>query len=173
MESILSLIIKSQSHLPGADAQLLQQMTPLVLKYSYKLHFMEREDAVQELYLALLEALPYLNPANGEGKCLSYMKTTIIHRYCALCKTYLSRPPSENLDSYSFSLEALPVIDDSYYDVVSYINSFAPECLKFKILSKCFFEDKTAKEISQELQISRQYVNRIKKQLILDYFAQK
>lgn len=173
MESILSLIEKSQANIPNARTQLLKRMTPLVKKYSAKIHFMDYEDALQELYLALLETIPYLNVNNGEGKCLSYMKTAVVNRYHNLCKVCLSEPKSEDLDNYSLYLESPPAIDDSYYDVSSYIRSFGPESIKFKILFKCFYEDKTDKEISLELQVSRQYVNRLKKKLISEYFEQK
>lgn len=173
MESILSLIEKSQANLPDARAQLIKRMTPLVKKYSSKIHFMEYEDALQELYITLLETIPYLNINNGEGKCLSYIKTAVVNRYYNLCKHYLAKPKSESLDNYSLSLESPPIIDDSYYDVISYIHSFAPESLRFKILFKSFYEEKTDKEISLELKVSRQYVNRLKKKLIYGYFEQK
>lgn len=173
MESILSLIKKSQTNEPGARSQLLEQMTPLAKKYASKIHFMEYEDALQEFYIALLETIPYLDISKGEGNCLGYMKTAVVNRYYNLCKSRLSEPRSEDLDNYSLSLEAPPEIDDSYYDVDTYIHSFSPESVKFKILFKCFYEDKTDKEISLELQLSRQYVNRLKKQLISEYLKQK
>lgn len=173
MESILSLIEKCQAQIPGANEEFLNRMTPLVKKYASKIHFMEYEDSVQELYTVLLETLPYLNVCKGEAKCLSYMKTAIIHRYHALCTNYLSKPQSEDIEKYSAALESPPVIDDTYYDVLSYINSFPPDSMKFQILFKCFSEDKTDSEIAQELKVSRQYVNRIKKQLISGYFMQK
>lgn len=173
MESILSLIEKSQYNNPDARTRLLEQMSPLVRKYAAKIHFLEREDALQELYIALLETLPYLDIHKGEDKCLSYMKTAVVNRYYSLCKTHLSVPKSEGLESCAYMLEAPPAIDDTYYAIDSYIKSLPTQSLKRKILSKCFYDEKTDREIGAELNVSRQYVNRIKRQLIADYFSRK
>lgn len=171
MESILSLIQKYKCGHAGADTQILERMSPLVKKYAAKIHCMEYEDALQELYMTLFESLSYLDPSQPEGKCLKYMKTSVENRYFALCKHYLSMPKAEDIDTCSATLEAPCAYDDSYYDIASYINSFPSESIKKKILALCFYEDKSDAEIAQALNVSRQYVNRIKKQLIINYFS--
>lgn len=132
---------------------------------------MEYEDALQELYITLLETLPYLDCTQTEWKCLTYMKKAVINRYYALCKHYLSIPQTENLDTVSAFLESPSSFDDTYYDIVSYINSFPVESLKYKILALYFYDDKTDTEIAVVLKVSRQYVHRIKKKLVRDYFS--
>lgn len=99
------------------------------------------------------------------------MKAAVLHHYYALCKNHLPEPPSEDIENYSAALEGSSGIDETYYDVISYINAFPPDSLQFRILSRCFFEEKSDKEIAQELHISRQYVNRIKKKLIAGYLS--
>ena len=79
-------------------------MMPLAKKYAGKIHCMDYEDALQELCLTILEALTHLDPACPEGKCVSYIETSVINRYYALCKRYLSAPETENIDDTNADL---------------------------------------------------------------------
>lgn len=63
MEPITHLITRYKEGDPNAEKELIAQMSPLIKKYAGKIHFMEYTDAMQELYLALLESLDYLNEA--------------------------------------------------------------------------------------------------------------
>ena len=85
---------------------------------------MDYEDALQELCLSILEALPYLNPKNGAGKCISYIEKSVIHRYYALCKRYLSIPASESIEDHDASLPTVPAYDDTLLDIEAYIARF-------------------------------------------------
>ena len=172
MESMISLIRQYKSGNPNASAQIADRMTPLIKKYAAKIHCMEYEDALQELSLTLLETLPYLDDKQSEGKCVKYMETAVINRYYALCKQYLSIPEAENIENSSNTLAAPPAFDETYYDVTAYICSFPDGSIKRQILSLFFYQDKSDTEIADMLHISRQYVNRVKKQLIRDYFTQ-
>lgn len=171
MEKFLSLIYKYHSGDKNAALEILNRMDPLVQKYASKIHFMERQDAVQELRLALLQALPHLDIAESEGKCISYITSTVIHQYYALCKYYLSEPKTTDISSYDNTLPAPPAMDDSYFDVEAYINSFPPESPKRKILAMSFYQEQTDGEIAKALKVSRQYVNRIRRELARDYYS--
>lgn len=133
---------------------------------------MDHEDAIQELQLSILEALPYLNPKNGAGKCISYIEKSVIHRYYALCKRYLSIPASESIEDHDASLPTVPAYDDTLLDIEAYIRTLPKSGGKQQIFSYFFYEDLSDKEIAERMHLSRQYVNRIKKQLIHAYFAQ-
>ena len=147
-------------------------MMPLVKTYAGKIHCMDHEDAIQELQLSILEALPYLNPKNGAGKCISYIEKSVIHRYYALCKRYLSIPASESIEDHDASLPTVPAYDDTLLDIEAYIRTLPKSGGKQQIFSYFFYEDLSDKEIAERMHLSRQYVNRIKKQLIHAYFAQ-
>ena len=82
--TIISLLQDYQNDSAEACEQILECMMPLVKTYAGKIHCMDHEDAIQELQLSILEALPYLNPKNGAGKCISYIEKSVIHRYYAL-----------------------------------------------------------------------------------------
>ena len=170
--TIISLLQDYQNDSAEACEQILECMMPLVKTYAGKIHCMDHEDAIQELQLSILEALPYLNPKNGAGKCISYIEKSVIHRYYALCKRYLSIPASESIEDHYASLPTVPAYDDTLLDIEAYIRTLPKSGGKQQIFSYFFYEDLSDKEIAERMHLSRQYVNRIKKQLIHAYFAQ-
>ena len=84
MKSLPELIHDYKSGVPGTDAKILQRMQPLIKGTAAKIHCMEREDSQQELYLSLLQAIPYLNEDSSEGECVKYIQTVIQNRYKSL-----------------------------------------------------------------------------------------
>lgn len=171
MESILQLIQKCQTGDKNSKERLLIQMEPLIKHYASKIHFIDYEDAYQEFSVELLCTIPYLNIEKTEAQNLSYMKTAIKNRYAKLCSYYLKLPKTEDISSYYSTLESSSDIDETYYDIVCYINSFSTNSIPYKVLSLIFYEDKSDKEIAKLLGISRQYVNRIRKKMIKNYFT--
>lgn len=84
MKSLLQLIHDYHSGVKNAGEEILKRMEPLIKSYASRIHCMERDDATQELYLTLLNTLPYLNGKNfSEGECVRYMQTAIENRYRA------------------------------------------------------------------------------------------
>lgn len=171
MKTLIELIRDHQNGSEEACAEIMERMTPLAKKYAAKIHCLEYDDALQELYLALLESLRYLDGSAPEGKCVKYMEAAVIHRYYALCKYYLSMPDTETIENNDPSLPASPVYDDSALDIEAYIHTLPESGYKREIFSLYFYLDWSDKEIANHLGISRQYVNRIKKSLIKTYFT--
>lgn len=69
MKSLLQLIHDYHSGVKNAGEEILKRMEPLIKSYASRIHCMERDDATQELYLTLLNTLPYLNGKNfSEGE---------------------------------------------------------------------------------------------------------
>lgn len=99
------------------------------------------------------------------------MQTAIENRYKALCRYHLSEPEKEDFDSCSLTLSADNSFDETLYDVTAYIQSFPAQSTEYKILSLFFYQDKTDSEIAEVLHVSRQYVNRLKKKLLKNYFS--
>ena len=158
--TIISLLQDYQNDSAEACEQILECMMPLVKTYAGKIHCMDHEDAIQELQLSILEALPYLNPKNGAGKCISYIEKSVIHRYYALCKRYLSIPASESIEDHDASLPTVPAYDDTLLDIEAYIRTLPKSGGKQQIFSYFFYEDLSDKEIAERMHLSRQYVNR-------------
>ena len=61
MKTLTELIQNYQNGIPDSDSEILKRMEPLVKGYASRIHCMEREDSIQELYLTLLKTLPYLS----------------------------------------------------------------------------------------------------------------
>ena len=172
MTTITKLLEEYRNGSTDACEEILKRMMPLAKKYAGKIHCMDYEDALQELCLTILEALTHLDPACPEGKCISYIETSVINRYYALCKRYLSAPETENIDDTNADLPESFSYDDSLLDIEHYIRNIPEAGGKRKILSLFFYEDLSDKEIAERMQMSRQYVNRIRRQLIQGYFDQ-
>ena len=172
MKTLTELIQNYQNGIPDSDSEILKRMEPLVKGYASRIHCMEREDSTQELYLTLLKTLPYLSSSSSEGECIRYMQTSVENRYRSLCRSCLSEPEKDDFDSCSVSLQAPDSFDDTYYDVTAYINSYPSDSVQRKILSMYFYQDKSDAQIARKLKLSRQYVNRMKKKLILKYISE-
>ena len=153
MKTLTELIQNYQNGIPDSDSEILKRMEPLVKGYASRIHCMEREDSTQELYLTLLKTLPYLSSSSSEGECIRYMQTSVENRYRSLCRSCLSEPEKDDFDSCSVSLQA-------------------PDSFQRKILSMYFYQDKSDAQIARKLKLSRQYVNRMKKKLILRYISE-
>ena len=136
MKTLTELIQNYQNGIPDSDSEILKRMEPLVKGYASRIHCMEREDSIQELYLTLLKTLPYLSSSSSEGECIRYMQTSVENRYRSLCRSCLSEPEKDDFDSCSV------------------------------------YQDKSDAQIARKLKLSRQYVNRMKKKLILKYISE-
>lgn len=145
METIISLIEKQKTGDVQATQEICRRMTPLLKKYAAKLYCMEYDDAMQELYIALLETLPYLNPTKTEAECLNYIKTTVHNRYRFLCRGCLSVPQSESIEDSIDTLSAPSSFDESYY-VISV--TISKPCRKKECADKlCLFSFSSIKLI--------------------------
>lgn len=173
METIISLIQKQRAGDVQAAQEICRRMSPLLKKYAARLYCMEYDDAMQELYIALLKTFPYLDPAKTEAECLNYIQTTVHNRYRFLCRGCLSVPQSESIEDSIDTLSAPSPFDESYYDICNYIKTLPEKGMRRQIMSLFFFQYKTDSEIAEILHVSRQYVNRIKKQMITGYFSER
>lgn len=125
MKSLLQLIHDYHSGVKNAGEEILKRMEPLIKSYASRIHCMERDDATQELYLTLLNTLPYLNGKNfSEGECVRYMQTAIENRYRALCRYHLSEPEREDFDTCSLTLQADNPFDETLYDITTISKAF-------------------------------------------------
>lgn len=151
MKSLLQLIHDYHSGVKNAGEEILKRMESSDQKLRFPgIHCMERDDATQELYLTLLNTLPYLNGKNfSEGECVRYMQTAIENRYRALCRYHLSEPEREDFDTCSLTLQAIIHSMKLFYDITTYIESFPVQSMEYKILSLFFYQYKTDSEIAQ------------------------
>lgn len=172
MNNLIDNITKYKEGDKNALTEIVNQMTPLIKKYASKIHFMGYEDAVQELYMSLIESIPYLDIKNGSFKCLKYISLTIEHKYYALCKKYLSIK-EEYIDDNSFDIEdGSNCFNDTLFNIQlsEFIENVKQKSeLKGKIIYLSYIKEWKDNEIAACLNVSKQYVNRIKKKLLLEF----
>ena len=152
--------------------QLILKMSPLAKRYAAKVHFMDYEDTLQEFYIALVIAGTHLKETFTEAQCVKYLAKAVDNHYKYLCRKHLPIEPPLNLDDHQH-LESSDHIDHTMLDIYRYIQSVTQkDQTKGEILSKSFLQDKSDAEIASELGISKQYVNRIKRQLFKPFLNQ-
>ena len=151
--SFISTLTQAKQGNTQAQELLIHKFLPLIRKYAYKCHAMEFEDAQQELIFALLAAVHSITYIQNEGEC-----TSIRH------KEYEQISANDNftmLSSYSdFSLIDLSL------SLAQYMKSLSPT--RQRILQYALIDEYSSSEIAAKMQLSVQYVNRIKKEFLAE-----
>lgn len=161
--SLLELIMEYKKGNREIFMAIMEKMNPLLQSYIWKLSFMEREDAKQELLLSLLEGVQKIKYVRSEGECINYAKMCIYH-------TYLELVEKEQKNRAVF-LEEREVPDgedvmsccEIMVDLERYISLLSDR--KRQIATKIVKMHKNDAEISVEENISRQYVNKTRKEM--------
>lgn len=146
---------------------ILLQMMPLIKKYARKSYFFEYDDAFQEYSIAVIEAVKKIRYYENEQQCLSYIQECVRNKFYQLYRFYKNEPDTtdeyteSNLPDNNYN----PYNDrNMYLDLWKYISSMdncSETKQKIAVLSLIYGESDT--EISHNLHITRQYVNRIKR----------
>lgn len=151
------------------------RMKPTLIKYTNYMYKDEKEDIYAELILALWESITRIEYYNNEGKIINYFHTAIKNKFFEIYRT--SRKKSDN--ECSFDNDALLNITGQSEDVFNQI-VFWEDMRDFlrlfsgkkKLVYICIIvEGLSDTEISQRLSLSRQYTNRLRKQLRKDLEA--
>lgn len=146
----------------------LQEFIPLINKYRKKLFFMDKDDAEQELSLALIEAVYKMKYIHSDGECTMFIERALMNRVAALCSQNKKNAfllYTEDIGEYN----AIPKYEGSYndvellYDYQIFLQN-APEIYKkiFSLLIKGYSDT----EIASITHYSKQYINRLKKKLL-------
>lgn len=143
--------------------QVLEKMTPLVKSYAKKIFFIERSDAEQELYLAIIESIKMMPKCETDGQCLTYINNAVKFKFAALCKKNIKREQVEDLykkdldeEAYFDKYEEVEILCDLQRKA-NFMGKKEQEILKYLI------EGYSDSEIGKKMGMSRQYINRIKK----------
>lgn len=145
---------------------IIERMQPLINKYARSSYFCEYEDMKQELVLAIIESVKRIEKYNDEGKVIKYITNGIRNRFLELYRKY----NKNKLESYCDiqSVECNLSFYEKYSDIEFYVDMIWISNLptvKRKIAEYILFNEATDTEISKRLHISRQYVNRCKKEI--------
>lgn len=144
----------------------LEKFNPLIKKYARKLAYDGAQTDLIIYFMELLKKLPLNKQMKEDKYILGYISTSIKNHYIKLNKSYYKILISEtelNLDLATPELMIYNLQNDFIENkiVINLALSKLSECQKQIIIDK-FFNQKTDIEISQELNISRQAINKTK-----------
>lgn len=148
------------------------KMEPTLTKYTNYMYKDEKEDIYAELILALWEAITKIEHYDNEGSIINYLYTAIKNKFFELYRT--SRKKNDNEYSIEDSKLSDVISSDSVdfnqliflEDMRRFINHFSGN--KKSVYICIIIEGLSDTEISQRLSLSRQYTNRLRKQLLKD-----
>lgn len=156
--------------------ELVDIFTPLIHSYARRLYYLEWDDCMQELKLALYEAVIKIQKIGNSGMCFSYIENSIRHRFCKLYYDSLSAQDElskmvtvENSDVFGASGDEY---DDCLFhmDLERHLQKMDKKNRQILIMLNQNYSDA---EIGAAMGCSKQYINRIKKKLLKDSFREK
>lgn len=150
----------------NAIMEIVGRMKPIINKYSNKLYFMEKQDAIQEFNMSIIEAIYKIRVYDNEAMCIKYIQNTIINKYNYLCKKNIN-----SLVDFSDDIESIS-FDEKYYNI-EFIMDFklflSNKSETYKKIAAYLVENLSDTEISNKMNLSRQYINRMRKAIIKEY----
>lgn len=152
--------------------KLIECMQPVINKYARKLYEGESEDMCQELTLSLIEAVNKIETYNNEGKVINFLVNAVRNRFYELYRKnkILKKEEMHEIDI----LENMCDCNNQLYADIEFkvdlgksihCNSRIQRNIAYYVLC----ENISDTEIARNLHISRQYVNRCKKQIFKLY----
>ena len=168
MDGLNHKIVRYKDGEEKALLEIIEQMTPLVKKYTNKIHFMEKEDAEQEFYLILVKCILKIDSGKSEGECVKYIERARINRYNYLCRTNLNKEIFASLeDLLETFVDKRNNQEIENVEIRSCLEKLKKENnKKWKILELFVYERLTDAEIARRIGVSRQYVNTERKKLL-------
>lgn len=147
------------------------KMRPLIYKLARRIHFMEEDDAVQELSLMLVRLISKLDENRSEGECVNFISESLEKHFFKLCSKYGANNDSRKdidlsqleISTYNLELNSL-IFEVDFSNYLRKINPKHAEILKLSIL-----EGISDQEIGRRLNYTRQYVHRIRIMLLKKY----
>lgn len=148
---------------------LLHRFHPLIKKYTSALYKDEEEDIYAEFVAALWEAVCNIVFFDDEGQVVKYLTIALKYKFFELYRK--SRKYNDYIvEIEEYELEEKRNVDNTFDDML--INEELQRVRdklkgnKAQIYELIFFKDYTDLQVASELDISRQYVHRVKKALI-------
>ena len=162
---LIELIRRLRTGNSKAMEEIYKKMYPLLAAEASRTHFMEYDDAMQEYCLALFLALRQVCEPATEAQALAYCKTVVRHHFCKLYRSYVRKGQAE------YAEEELPerACHDGEIERVLLETALRRELQGFtekkrNILEELYLSGETEMSLAQKYAVSRQYVNRLKRE---------
>lgn len=167
MKKEFATLVEESKNNSKSMSELLIKLRPLIKAYAKKLFFMETEDAEQEISLAIIEAVKSIPNCVSDGECMTYINNSVKFKHAYLCKKNIRREQYE--DPYEIDFEE-EIYLEKYEDIDTFID-FKERISRLSDTQKLIFEylilGYSDREVAEKAGLSRQYINRIKKKLIV------
>lgn len=143
---------------------LIMDFFPLIRKYVKKLYFIERPDAEQEMIIAFIKAVKGMYIYNSEGEVIKYLENALYFSYCSLCKDNIIKDKYKDLCQFN---KVNSAYIEKFQDVEFCIDiqNNIKLTMQNKIVISKLLEGFSDTEIAETLNVSRQYINRMKKKI--------
>ena len=165
-------------------AKLIEYMNPLINKYVRLLYKDEAEDTREELILALWESVLKINYCNNDGECFSYINNALKNKFLELYRKSKKRHDFQYTSDFEeISENSISIMSSSPSEFSDMIFREDLKLLlaqndkrKRQLSLQILLDDKSDAEIAKTFKISRQYVNRVRKNLyniIKKYYSEE
>lgn len=163
-QNVTELVTEAKEN-PQVMMKVICLMKPLIRSYCKKTFFLDREDASQEVILAIIESVKRIPHCSSDGECINYIRNAVRINFAHLCKQNDTMQFDADMNNYENNDQYTEKYADIEYavDIHNFIETL-PE--KKKELMILLIHGESDKSIARRLNVSRQYVNRIKKQII-------
>ncbi|MDO4276677.1 MAG: helix-turn-helix domain-containing protein [Eubacteriales bacterium] len=150
------------------------KMCPLIYKLARNTHFMEQDDAVQELSLKLIQLISKLDEERSEGESVVFIWKSLTKHLSKLAYKYGPNSDNKiNIDKVQLETSTCNCELDSLIfkvDFSNYLKHVRKTNPKYaEILKLSIFEGISDQEIGRKLNFTRQYVHRIRIMLLKKY----
>lgn len=172
METTILSLVKQYKEKGNEEyfVELVKRFQPLIKTYAYKLYYLEYEDSMQELTLALYEAIMKMPRADNEYGCITYIEKAVVHKFCKLYYESVAEQKKQqssicsDFDQLTESCTDYELQNCVYkMDIENYLKNKSELERNIIILISYGYSDE---EIGRKLGYSRQYINRLKKKIL-------
>lgn len=150
--------------------KLVNKMEPLIEKYTRLLFKDEKEDVRSEMILALWESVTRINYCEKDGECLAFLSTALKNKFYEM---YRKSKKQHDHQLFVENDEVFDISRDEYVtdmenaifniDIEIFLKEYTGK--KQEIFRTIILGDKSDAEIAAIFSVTRQYVNRLRREL--------
>ena len=156
--------------------EVINQSDPLIKKYQRILYKDAAEDVRAEMILALWEAVLRIKCIESEAQCVKYLMNALKNKFYELYRKSRHKNDNETRVDEFIAIEK-GYIDKDYADITTEIDvkKFLQQYkgMKYEIMYLIMVEHLSDIKIADRLGISRQYVNRQRRELQQNYIEMR
>ncbi len=169
MGEITSLIQEIHTD-KNAFEQLIHKMAPLIDKYTRLLYKDEKEDVRSEMMLALWKSVTKISYCEKDGECMAYLSTALRNRFYDLYRKSRKQHDHQLLTENDSVFDIIKDedrkdLEDVIFntDIEAFLKGYIGK--KREIFETIIFGNKSDTEIAGICSVTRQYVNRLRREL--------